>query len=338
MTVLFLARQSSGGHITAMRHLLQPLREYAIEAELIDASGFIPDATGPSVDKQVTSELRDIARSFDLVHAIGYRAAWACAEAFGAKEAWTYSAYDIPRTTHRLLITRLNDSQGGVCSSRAVYRQLDEALATQLFTLMPAIPSLESEPISREEARKALGIEADVPLIVGLGRLVSERGFDALIGAFSQVITERPEARLLICGQGPDHEMLLQLAHANDHEGRIDIRSQINSVTTLLAAASIVVVPSRRAGFSMVALEAMRLGTPVMVRNSGGLPEMVDHDVSGFVFESDEDMASQLTEVLGLELTLQTVGHGGKIRALERHRIDRTAKMLSEAFETAICP
>ncbi|MEQ1935353.1 MAG: hypothetical protein ABL962_15950, partial [Fimbriimonadaceae bacterium] len=100
-----LVSQLGGGGITA----------YAYECDL-----WLPRETHPSLNKESAKRLREIGKDYDLVHALGYRCAWACAETFGDAEVWAYSVYDFPKTRNPKLIDRLNMAQFGTCPSRWV--------------------------------------------------------------------------------------------------------------------------------------------------------------------------------------------------------------------------
>jgi glycosyltransferase involved in cell wall biosynthesis len=82
----------------------------------------------------------------------------------------------------------------------------------------------------------------------------------------------------------------------------------------------------------MVALESMALGVPTMVRGTGGLHELIEPDISGFVFRGDEELGTHIAEVLDLPLTLQTVGAAGRIRATETFALEPSVEGLVEIY------
>jgi glycosyltransferase involved in cell wall biosynthesis len=111
---------------------------------------------------------------------------------------------------------------------------------------------------------------------VYLGRLVPEKGVGTLISAW-----ERIRAKLLVVGDGPEASRLRAAAPRNvEFRGTVDP----DEVTTLLRRARAVLVPSEwHEGAGKVVLEAYAAGVPVLASRAGGLPEIVEHELTGLV-------------------------------------------------------
>lgn len=336
MNILFLRRQRLGGIATYSEALAATLDKHGISVKIEDADKWIPNETGSKPDSKVTPKLVKMAESFDIVHAFGYRPAWACGVAFKSYSAWFYTAYDVPKTTHELLIDKLNEAQAGICSSRAVYRSLDEAIAIDLVIERPCVPGLAQPQASRAELRMIYGIPESAVVLVALGRLVPERGFDALIKALDEVWDTYPDVYLLMGGAGPQSDDLRALVKDVHRPSQVKIVGEVAKRNEFLACGDVVVVPSRRAGTSMVALEAMSLGLPVLLRNTGGLPELIDPDISGMLFENDEKLGETVNELLGLPLTLQTLASAARVRFEEHFRIDEHAESIAKLYKSVM--
>lgn len=94
-------------------------------------------------------------------------------------------------------------------------------------------------------------------------------------------------------------------------------------VSALIASADALIVPSRWEGFGLVAVEAMRMGKPVIASRRGGLAEVVQHGVTGLLFDVED--RDELVRVLrGLDrATLRELGSAGRKRFLEAFTADR---------------
>jgi glycosyltransferase involved in cell wall biosynthesis len=104
---------------------------------------------------------------------------------------------------------------------------------------------------ARQSAREALDLDG-APLVVCLGRLSRQKGQDVLLDAWPSVLAAVPEARLALVGDGPERDALLARATP-----RVELLPGVAEVRPLLAAADVVVAPSRWDGMSLVLLEAM---------------------------------------------------------------------------------
>ena len=134
--------------------------------------------------------------------------------------------------------------------------------------------------------------------VLGVGRLVHEKGFDVLIEAVSMLEkSQRPE--LVIIGSGPEYASLSAQADLVDVDLYLPGSLSPESVAEWYEKASVVVVPSRREGFGLVAAEAAAAARAVIGTRVGGIPQVVSHGVSGLLIEPDD--------VLELKDALETI-------------------------------
>ncbi|MBC9783240.1 DUF1957 domain-containing protein [Heliobacterium chlorum] len=110
-----------------------------------------------------------------------------------------------------------------------------------------------------------------------VGRLVPEKGVQWLVEAMPNILSQRPQARLIIAGKGPMMEELKEKALALAVEHRVSFAGFVDddSRNRLISSAQIAVFPSLYEPFGIVALEAMAANTPVIVSDTGGLGEII---------------------------------------------------------------
>ena len=143
--------------------------------------------------------------------------------------------------------------------------------------------------------------EPDEKIILFVGRLVNEKGVHVLINAMPKVL-DRVNAKLVIVGEGGMKDFLkaqvnnMKLAHKIFFTGFLDEQS----VRFLYQCADVCVVPSLYEPFGIVALEAMAAKVPVVVSDTGGLSEIVEHDKTGVkVYPNNvESLAWGITKIL----------------------------------------
>lgn len=122
------------------------------------------------------------------------------------------------------------------------------------------------------------------PVILFLGRLVPEKGVQDLIRALPLVVERVSGARAVICGQGPYEGEIRQLAAQVGVAGLVNLAGFVDGAArnSLLQEAAVAVFPSHYEPFGIVALEAMAAQVPVVVSDTGGLSEVVEHGIDGF--------------------------------------------------------
>lgn len=169
---------------------------------------------------------------------------------------------------------------------------VSQALAAELHALSPrsrvrVIPN----PVSLASAGGDVAPEwvgdGSVPVVVGIGRLEREKGFDVLVRAFAVAARER-DLRLLILGEGSRREELEGMVRELGLEGRVVLPGFIENPRPAIAAADLLVSPSRFEGFGNVIVEALACGTPVVATDSGGPAEILDQGRHGRLVASED--------------------------------------------------
>lgn len=151
-----------------------------------------------------------------------------------------------------------------------------------------------------DAARAQLGWTDLQPTLVGVGRLVPVKGFDIAVRALSQLQAVFPKIRLALVGDGPERGRLERLAAATGTRSQLTITGAVDDVSTFLAAADVVIAPSRNEGMGRVLVEAMALGKPVVASRVGGVASVVSDGVSGSLIgpEDPDELARALIELL----------------------------------------
>ncbi len=131
---------------------------------------------------------------------------------------------------------------------------------------------------------------SQAPYVLGIGRMVKQKGFDLLIESFRGLSADRPELHLLLAGDGPARSALesqvkrMGLARCVAFLGSV----QHERAVGLLQHAEVFVLPSRHEPQGIVVLEAMASGTPVVAARVGGVPEIVRHRENGLLFSGGD--------------------------------------------------
>lgn len=122
--------------------------------------------------------------------------------------------------------------------------------------------------------------------LLGVGRLGRTKGFDLLVEAFADAVVD-PELRLALVGDGPERPRLDALVAERGLTGRVVFAGRLEpaSVADAMAGALALVVPSRVEAFGIVALEAWRSGTALVITDRGGASGFVRDAVDGILVD-----------------------------------------------------
>lgn len=129
-------------------------------------------------------------------------------------------------------------------------------------------------------------VQRDHKEILYVGQLITRKRVDLLLQAFSQL--DLLKARLRIIGKGPEEGNLRQLASQLDIADRVDFSPGMPNAETVaaMAAADVLVLPSRFDGWGAVVNEALMVGTPVICSDRCGASDVIENGRNGHVFEA----------------------------------------------------
>ncbi|HKT32471.1 MAG TPA: glycosyltransferase [Gammaproteobacteria bacterium] len=152
-----------------------------------------------------------------------------------------------------------------------------------------------------------------VPWVVFLGRLTFQKGPDHFLRAAARVAEFNREARFLVCGSGDMSDGLRALAQALGIAARVEFRGFVQpaAVDRLLARSRMLVMSSVSEPFGLVALEALRDGTPVILSKQSGVREVLGHSLQ-VDFWDHEKLADQMLALLRLPVLGRQLVESGR--------------------------
>jgi N-acetyl-alpha-D-glucosaminyl L-malate synthase BshA len=109
----------------------------------------------------------------------------------------------------------------------------------------------------------------------------------AVVEVFARIRSQLP-ARLLLVGDGPDAPKALETAQGLGVAEHVELLGEQAQILPLLSIADLFLLTSSQESFGLAALEAMACRVPVVVTRVGGLPEVVEHGVTGFLHPLDD--------------------------------------------------
>jgi glycogen(starch) synthase len=194
-----------------------------------------------------------------------------------------------------------------------------------------------SNGIDVEECSNAIPASRGRPYVLGLGRLVPQKGFDVLIRAFESLAPDLLDHELVIAGDGPERARLMKLVDDRQLGSRTHFTGLVEhrEALELMAGASAFVLCSTHEPQGIVVLEAMAVGTPVIASAVGGVPEIVD-GTNGFLFPANDQhaLATRVREVLLDNATADDLRQSGRATA-NRFSWSTITKEYASAYQDA---
>lgn len=170
-----------------------------------------------------------------------------------------------------------------------------------------------------------------------VGRLNKQKGIEMLLHAVSRIT--RP-IHLDVIGDGDDREALEELARGLGIADRVHWHGALpqQRLTDFYRAAMALVVPSVEEGLGLVAVEAQLCETPVVAFDSGGLPDIVQHDRTGILVPTVDAgaLAAAISSLLDRPDRGAALGAAGRLHALATFAPESVAKRYTDVYESAI--
>jgi glycogen(starch) synthase len=176
-------------------------------------------------------------------------------------------------------------------------------------------------------------------IILYVGRLVYEKGIHILVNSVPKVLG-KVDAKFVIVGTGYMQEQLSNIVKSMGLEHKVLFTGFVDeeSLLKLQKCADVSVVPSLFEPFGIVALEAMAAKSPVVVSDTGGLSEIVDHDVTGVkVYPNNADsLAWGITKVLLDDGYRNSIRENAYKTIQENYNWDKIAQQTRHMYETVL--
>lgn len=187
--------------------------------------------------------------------------------------------------------------------TRRIHRE--RGFPRQMEVLAPFVPDAEPSREPRPQER---------PYLLFVGRLEKAKGLQSLIPRLDAF----PGVDLLVVGDG-SHAAALRALAAGRPRVRFLGHLPSQAIDPLYRHAIAIVMPGRGyETFGMVALEAFRQGTPIVARNVGPLPEILEQSGGGIGFDEDDDLARAIARLVAEPGLRDRLGEAGR-RALGQH-------------------
>ena len=159
-----------------------------------------------------------------------------------------------------------------------------------------------------------------------------------VVAIFHQVYQQIPQSHLVLVGDGPDRAKAEQYCRDSGICHAITFVGSLPSVEEVLAGADLFLLPSETESFGLAALEALSCEVPVIATAVGGIPEVVQHGVHGYLHPvgAVDEMAKSAIELLTNDALLHQFGKEGRRWAIEQFSQDRIVAQYREIYQRVL--
>jgi len=235
------------------------------------------------------------------------------------------------------------DADAWVAISRRTEQEfLDAGLARDRLHHIPhGVDTQRFRPATEEERRSLrarLGLDPAARIVVFTGRLLRGKGVEVLIDAFAQVAREAPAAQLVLVGSGRGQALdvedgLREQTAALGLQDRVRFAGRVDDVESWLRASDAFAFPSFFEAMPLSVIEAAACGLPCVASAVGGIPDVIEDGVSGWLLPAGDAgaLASALRAALDPALGAGR-GQAARQRVVERFDFDRNAERYRDLF------
>jgi glycosyltransferase involved in cell wall biosynthesis len=183
--------------------------------------------------------------------------------------------------------------------------------------------------------KQKLKIPEDAFIFGTVARLEPIKGNRHLIEAFAKILPRHSHARLLLTGDGPQRkelESLCQELNLNNHVCFAGFQSDVGPYLQIMDN---FVLASLNEGMGRSILEAMACGKPIIATRVGGIPELIEHNQTGLLVESNdvEALSAAMESILKSKEDAQRLGENAKKKAGHRYSLESMVQTIENLYE-----
>ena len=195
-----------------------------------------------------------------------------------------------------------------------------------------------SGPSKRQEVRAELGVDEDTHLVLSAARFRPSKGVEYAIRAFAIAKKERPNAHLMIAGEGEQFDFLVTLASELGVSESTTFLGRRSDVPDLLSAADSMLLTSLNEGLPRISIEAMAAGKPVIATDVGATSEVVIDDETGILVQPKdvEGAANGLVRLIDSSELRTRLGESGRAYVEKNYSVDNYVERLEGLYQQLI--
>jgi N-acetyl-alpha-D-glucosaminyl L-malate synthase BshA len=304
-------------------------------------------------ETELTSKMVDVVKyeKLDLLH-VHYAIPHASA-AFMAREILRSQGISIPfiTTLHGTDITLvgkdpsfepvitfcINQSDAVTAVSESLRQSTYKHFATtrEIHVIPNFVVPADAESATYKQMRCKYALP-DEKILCHVSNFRKVKRVEDVVAIFAKV-NEKVPSKLILVGDGPERYSIEKLCREYDICDRVIFIGKVRDTAHVLEIADIFLLPSETESFGLAALEAMAVGVPVISSNAGGIPEVNEHGVTGYLSNVGdvEDMVQNTLAILSTEHMLNTFKENALKRSHDFH-LEKILPMYEKIYDDVL--
>ncbi|MQA31612.1 MAG: glycosyltransferase [Luteitalea sp.] len=186
----------------------------------------------------------------------------------------------------------------------------------------------------RVNVHEAFWLPHHAPVVGNVAALVPHKGQRHLVEAARIVVRQVPDARFVILGEGELREPLERLVRGYSLEKHVLLPGFRTDVLGCIKGFDLFVLSSITEGLGTSLLDAMACARPIVATRAGGIPEVVEHRVTGLLVEprQDQALAGAIIEMLNDGERRRRMGEAGLSRVAQRFTLERMVAATADVY------
>jgi len=182
--------------------------------------------------------------------------------------------------------------------------------------------------------RTRFGIDADAPLVGFIGRLSVEKGPDLFLRAALSIFAQCPRSHFVLVGEGAMLKQLQVFASRFGIAEAVHFAGSQDDMPAVFNELDVVVSSSLSEAMPLAVMEAMASGVPVVACKVGGIPDLIEHGVTGWLApEGDYDeLATRVVDLLEDDALRLAAGKAARARAVGRFALEQSVEATARLF------
>jgi len=240
-------------------------------------------------------------------------------------------------TTLDIEVQRLAGTHLAVVCRQSFFQALGVGIDPRLVHFVPN--GVDVERFRPQHARSGalrtrFAIDADAPLVGFIGRLSAEKGPDLFLRAALSIRAQRPDAHFVLVGEGAMLKQLQVFASRFGIADAVHFAGSQDDMPAVFNELDVVVSSSLSEAMPLAVMEAMASGVPVVACKVGGIPDLVEHGVTGWLApEGDYDeLATRVVDLIVDDALRAAVGKAARARAVGRFALEQSVDATARLF------